>query len=67
MVGGRQPLVEDTLRWKTTSGGKKEDDFLWKTNYTGRRPLLEDDLHRKTTFWKTTYRGRGPLVEDLSL
>ena len=36
MVGGRRPLVEDDLQWKTTS--------------VGRRPLVKEDLWWKTTF-----------------
>ena len=38
MVGGRQPLVEDNLLWKTTFGGRQplvEDDLLWKTTFGG--------------------------------
>ena len=27
-----------------------EDDFWWKTNFGGRRPSVEDNLQRKTTF-----------------
>ena len=51
MVGGRRPLVEDDLQWKTTSVGRRplvEDDFWWKTTFGGRRPLVEDDF-----WWKT--------------
>ena len=73
MVGGRRPLVEDTLRWKITSlednlwwktsfGGRQpsvEDDFRWKTPYSGRRPTAEDNL-----WWKMTFVGRKLLVED---
>ena len=36
MVGGRQPLMEDDHRWKTTCGG--------------RGPAVEDDLQRKPNF-----------------
>jgi len=62
MVGGRRPLVEDDLRWKTTSVGRQplvEDDLGWKTTFGGRQPLVEDDL-----WWKMTYGGRRPSVED---
>ena len=62
MVGGRRPLVEDDLRWKTTSVGRRpleEDDLWWKTTFGGRRLLVEDDLR-----WKTTFGGRRPMVED---
>ena len=51
MVGGRRPLVEDDLRWKTTSVGRRplekplvEDDLRWKMTFSGRQPLVEDDL-----------------------
>ena len=79
MVGGRRPLVEDDLLWKTTFGGRRpsmEDDLRWKMTFCGRRPLVEDDLWWKTAFdgrrplvednlwWKTTFGGRRPLVED---
>ena len=50
MVCGRLPLVEDDLRWKTTSVGRRppvEDDLWWKTTFGGRY------LRRKTTFgWR---------------
>ena len=66
MVGGRRPLVEDDLRWKTTSVGRRplekplvEDDLRWKMTFGGRRPSVEDDL-----WLKTTYGGRQPSVED---
>ena len=62
MVGGRGPLVEDDLRWKTTFGGRRptvEDDLQWTTTFGGRRPSVEDDL-----WWKMTYGGRRPSVED---
>ena len=39
MVGGRQPLVEDNLRWKTTFVGRQpsvEDDLRWKATLDGR-------------------------------
>ena len=52
-VGGRRPLVEDDLWWKTTYVGRRplvEDDLWWKTTFGGRHPLVEDDL-----WWKTTY------------
>ena len=47
-----------------------------KTTFTGRRPLIEDDLRWKMTFngrrplmeddlrWKMTFNGRRPLMED---
>ena len=73
MVGGRQPLVEDNLQWKTTFGGRwplmedtfggrqtsVEDDLWGKTTFGGRQPLLKDDLR-----WKTTFSERRPVVED---
>ena len=36
--GGRQPLVEDDLRWKMTCGVRRpavEDDLQWKTTFAG--------------------------------
>ena len=36
-----------------------EDDLQWKTNFGGRRPLMEGELR-----WKTTFGGRQPSVED---
>ena len=59
---GRQPSVENDIRWKTTFGGRQplvEDNLLWKTTFSGRWSLLEDDL-----WWKTTCGGRQPSVED---
>ena len=36
---------------------------IW--TFCGRRPSVEDDLHRKTTSCvKTTFVGRQPLVKD---
>ena len=73
MVGGRRPLVEDNLWWKTTSVGRRplvEDDLWWKTTFSGRRLSVEDDLRWKVTMveddlrWKTTFGGRRLLVED---
>ena len=55
MVGGRQPLVEDHLRWKTTLGGRQP---WWKMTFGGRQPSVKDDL-----WWKATFGGRWPLVE----
>ena len=46
MVGGRRPLVEDDLWWKTTFGGRQllvEDDLWWKTTFGGRQLLVEDN------------------------
>ena len=43
MVGGRRPLVEDDLRWKTTSVGRRpleKDDLWWKRTFGGRQPSL---------------------------
>ena len=51
MVGGRGPLVEYDLRWKTTSVGRRplvEDNLWWKTTFGGRRPSVEDKF-----WWKT--------------
>ena len=62
MVAGRQLLVEDDRRWKTTFDGRQPsvaDDLGRKTTFCGRRPLLEDDLRRKMKFG-----GRQPSVED---
>ena len=45
MVGGRQPSLEDNLRWKTTFVGRRpsvEDDFGWKTILGRRQPSVED-------------------------
>ena len=59
---GRQPLMEDSLQWKTTSDGRrppKEDNLQLKTNYNGRHPSIEDDLQ-----WKITSNGRRPSMED---
>ena len=70
---GRQPSMEDDLRWKTPL---MEDDLQWKTTFDGRRPSMEDNLRWKTTFdgrrpWmendlgsKTTLDGRRPWMED---
>ena len=69
----RQPLMEESLWWKTTFDGRHpliEDDLWWKmtfdrrwplmeTTFYGRRPLMEDDL-----WWKMTYDGRHPLIEE---
>ena len=53
-----------------------ENNLLWKTNFDGRWPSMEDDLRRKMTFvgrqsftkddlwWKTTFDGRQPSMED---
>ena len=74
MVGGRRPSVEDDVRWKTTSVGRRplveeifgwrppteEGDLRWKTTFGGRRPKKEDNI----LCWKTTYCGRGHLLED---
>ena len=51
--GGRQPSVEDNLRWKIIFGGRRpsvEDDLRWKMTFGGRWPAMEDDLKRKMTF-----------------
>ena len=57
--------------WKAHSTGQK-----WKWPKRGRRPSMEDNLWRKTTFdrrrplteddfwWKTTFDERWPLTED---
>ena len=61
---GRQRLVEDDLRWKTTLDGRQpfvEEDLQWKTPFSGRRPLVEDNLQ-----WKTTFHERWPFVESNS-
>ena len=50
--GGRQPSVEDNLRWKTTFGGRQplvEDSHQGKTPFGGRRPSVEGDLPWRTT------------------
>ena len=60
--GGRRPLVEDNLRWKTNFSGSKslvEDDLRWKTTFGKRRPVVKDNRR-----WKTTIGGRRPSVED---
>ena len=64
MVGGRRPLVEDNIWWKTASKQGRRLRFGMLTVLTNIRPtkvlwLMEDDLWRKTTFG-----GRQPLVED---
>ena len=46
LVGGdgRQPLIEDDLRWKMIFDGRlplMEEDIWWKTTFDGRRPLME--------------------------
>ena len=73
MVGGRRPLVEDDLWWRTTSVGRRplvEDDLWRKTIFGGRRVSVEDHLRWKTPlveddlWWKTTFTGRQLLVED---
>ena len=71
--------MEDTLRCKTTFGGRRnlvEEDLWRKTTFSGRRPLVEDNLQWKTTLggrrssveddlcWKPTFGGRRPSVED---
>ena len=50
-LDGRQPLMEDDLRWKTTFGGRRPScliqfcsELIWKTTFDGRRPSIEDDL-----------------------
>ena len=45
--GGRRPLVEDDLWWKTPL---VEDGLQWKTTFGGRRPMVENDLQWKTNF-----------------
>ena len=60
MVGGRRPLVEDEIRWKTASVGRQplvEADLWWKTPFGGRRPLVGENL-----WWKTTFSGRRPSI-----
>ena len=45
MVGGRQPSVEDDLRWKTTFGERwplVEGNLRWKITFSGREPLMEN-------------------------
>ena len=45
--GGRQRLVEDDLRWKTTFGGRQpfvKDNLQQKTTVGGGQPSAEDDL-----------------------
>ena len=55
--------MEDDLKWKTTSNGRRppmEDDLQWKTTSNGRRPQMEDDLQwRTTTVWIMTYEFLG--------
>ena len=36
LVGGRQPSVEDTLRWKMTFSGRH---LRWKMTFGGRLPM----------------------------
>ena len=74
--GGRRPLVEDDLRWKTTFS---EDNLWWKTTLGGKQPSVEDNLGLKTTFsdrrpsvednlrWKTTLSERRPSVDPCLL
>ena len=64
MVGGRRPLVEDNLRWKTTFDGRLplvENDLWWNMTFGGRRPLVEGDLtlvEEDNLRWKTTFCRR---------
>ena len=64
--GGRRPLMEDDLVWKTTIGGRQpslEDDLWWKATFGGRQLSGEDNLQ-----WKTTFDGRRlSVVKLLSL
>jgi hypothetical protein len=53
---GRQPRMEDNLKWNTPSNGRPpqmEVDLKWNTTSSGRRPE-----------WKTTSNGRLPQIED---
>ena len=42
IFSGKEPLVEDELRWKTTFSERRvsvEDDLRWKTTFGGGQPL----------------------------
>ena len=54
-----------------------EDDLQWKMTFSGRQPLVEDDLLWKNDLpfeddllweddlrWKTAFGGRRPSVDD---
>ena len=46
-LGGRGPMVEDDLRWKTTFDGRQpsvEHILWWKTTFGGKQPWAEDNL-----------------------
>ena len=52
---GRQPSMEDNLRWKMTFKGRKlsKEDIsgvAWEQLVGKRRSSMEDDLRCKTTF-----------------
>ena len=67
--GGRRPLVEDEIWWKTTFDGRQpllEDNLQFKMTCGGRQPLVEDDLWWKTE-WKTPFSGRRPLLDPCML
>ena len=72
---GRQPSVEDKIRWKrpsveTTFGGRRpavEDDLRWKTTFSGRRPVVEDDLQWKTTFAGSLHAAYSALRDFLTI
>ena len=62
MVGGRRPMVEDDLWWKTTFGGRRtsvEGNLRWKTTFSGRQPSMKDNL-----WWNMTLGGRWPYLKD---
>ena len=59
MLGGRQPLVEDTFSGRPPL---LEDDLWWKTTMGERRPLVKEDLR-----WKMTFGQRRPSLDPCML
>ena len=43
---------------------RDNDNLRWKMTFTGRQPLVEDDLWCKNLRCKTTFGGRQPSVDD---
>ena len=44
---GRQPLMEDDLRWKIPFDGRQpsiENELKWNTTFDGIKPSLEDNF-----------------------
>ena len=54
--------MEEDLKWKTTSNGRRpqiEDYLKWKTTSIGKPTQIEDELK-----WKTTSNGRPTQMDD---